>query len=137
MTKKHTFGEPLDEDILVLQGVEYHLQPFGMEAFRATLERQEEVSKIRELDGNARTMKTYELSVDLIVNAVVPDDREAISHHLDRSVPPELVSEIAGAIMRGMTDVDPTRPTSSSDGSSETGQDGTDGASPEASTPES
>lgn len=126
---KHSFGAPQEQDILEIQGVEYHLQPFGMRAFRESLERSKQVAAIRELDGDDRTERTYALSVDLIVNAVHPDERERIAQHLEDSVPPVLVSQIAAAIMRGLTDVDPTQPTSSSGGSSETGHDSTDGVS--------
>jgi hypothetical protein len=132
---KHSFGAPVEDDILEIQGVEYRLQPFGMRAFKESLERSKEADRLRSLEGAERTQGTYDLSVDLIVNAVHPDDREKIAKHIDRSVPPILVSQIAAAIMRGLTDVDPTQPTSSSDGSSETGPDSTDGASVEESTP--
>ena len=128
---KHSFGAPQEHDILEIQGVEYRLQPFGMRAFRESLERSKQVAAIRELDGDDRTERTYALSVDLIVNAVHPDERDQIAQHIEDSVPPVLVSQIAAAIMRGLTDVDPTQPTSSSDGSSETGQGSTGGASDE------
>lgn len=128
---KHSFGAPVEDDILEIQGVEYHLQPFGMRAFKESLERSKEAEKLRTMEGAERTQGTYDLSVDLIVNAVVPDERERITRHIEDSVPPVLVSQIAAAIMRGLTDVDPTQPTSSSDGSSETGPDSTDGASDE------
>lgn len=132
---KHSFGTPVEGDILEIQGVEYRLQPFGMRAFKASLERSKEVGKIKDLEGAERTESTYALSVDLIVNSVHPDEQEAIAKHIEDSVPPVLVSQIAAAIMRGLTDVDPTQPTSSSDGSSEIGDDSTDGASGEESTP--
>ena len=132
---KHSFGTPVEDDILEIQGVEYRLQPFGMRAFKASLERSKEADKIKDLEGAARTQSTYDLSVDLIVNAVHPDDQEKLKEHLEDSVSPVLVSQIAAAIMRGLTDVDPTQPTSSSDGSSEIGDDSTDGASDEESTP--
>lgn len=128
---KHSFGTPLEEDILEIQGVEYRLQPFGMRAFKESLERSREAEKIREMEGAERTETTYNLSVDLILNSVVPEDRERLHQHLEDSVAPVLVSQIAAAIMRGLTDVDPTLPTSSLDGSSETGPDSTDGASDE------
>ena len=135
---KHTFGEPLDDDILVIQGVEYPLQPFGMKAFRESLERSKQVEKIRETqEGVDRTQSTYDLSVDLIANAVKPEYKDKVLEHIERSIGPGLLSEIAAAIMRGLTDVDPTQPTSSSDGSSETGPASMDGASPEESTPTS
>ena len=132
---KHSFGAPVEDDILEIQGIEYRLQPFGMRAFKQSMERSKEAEKLREMEGADRTGATYELSVDLIVNAVHPDELEMIKQHLEDSVPPILVSQIAAAIMRGLTDVDPTLPTSSSDGSSETGPDSTDGASDEESTP--
>lgn len=132
---KHSFGAPVEDDILEIQGIEYRLQPFGMRAFKQSMERSKEAEKLREMEGADRTGATYELSVDLIVNAVHPDEQEMIKQHIEDSVPPILVSQIAAAIMRGLTDVDPTQPTSSSDGSSETGPDSTDGASPVESTP--
>jgi hypothetical protein len=132
---KHSFGAPLEDDILEIQGQEYRLQPFGMRAFKESMERSKEAEKLRDMEGAERTQSTYDLSVDLIVNSVHPDDRERIAKHIDDSVPPTLVSQIAGAIMRGLTDVDPTQPTSSSDGSSEIGPDSTDGVSDEESTP--
>lgn len=134
---KFSFGAPADNDILELQGVEYQLQPFGMRAFRETLERSRQVDAIRELDGAERTERTYDMSVDVIVNAVVPEQQEQIRKHIEDSVSPGMVSQVAAAIMRGLTDVDPTLPTSSSDGSSETGPGSTDGASDEESTPTS
>lgn len=132
---KHSFGAPVEDDILEIQGVEYRLQPFGMRAFKQSLERSKEAEKIRDLEGAERTETTYNLSVDLIINAVHPDEQDKIREHIENSVSPVLVSQIAAAIMRGLTDVDPTQPTSSSDGSSETGPDSTDGASDEESTP--
>jgi hypothetical protein len=132
---KHSFGNPIEDDILEIQGQEYRLQPFGMRAFKDSLERSKEANKLRDMEGAERTEGTYNLSVDLIVNAVHPDDQERVAKHIDDSVPPTLVSQIAAAIMRGLTDVDPTQPTSSSDGSSEIGDDGTDGASGAESTP--
>ncbi len=132
---KHSFGSPIEDDILEVQGVEYRLQPFGMRAFKSSLERSKEADKIKDMEGTARTESTYALSVDLIINAVHPDEQEKIAQHLEDSVPPVLVSQIAAAIMRGLTDVDPTQPTSSSVGSSKTGDDSTDGASEEESTP--
>lgn len=128
---KHSFGAPIEDDILEIQGVEYRLQPFGMRAFKESLERSKEAEKLRTLEGAARTESTYALSIDLILSSVHPDDRDLLAEHIDRSVPPTMVSDIAAAIMRGLTDVDPTRRTSSSDGSSETGPDSTDGASAE------
>jgi len=128
---KHSFGTPLEENILEIQGIEYRLQPFGMRAFKESLERSKEAEKIREMDGASRTESTYNLSVDLILNSVVEEDRERLHEHLENSVAPVLVSQIAASIMRGLTDVDPTQPTSSSDGSSETGPDSMDGASDE------
>jgi hypothetical protein len=132
---KHSFGNPVEDDILEIQGVEYRLQPFGMRAFKESMERSREADKLRNMEGTERTEGTYALSVDLIVNAVHPDDQERVAQHIEDSVPPVLVSQIAAAIMRGLTDVDPTQPTSSSDGSSETGDDGTAGVSDEESTP--
>jgi len=128
---KHSFGAPQEQDILEIQGVEYRLQPFGMRAFRESLERSREADKLKDMEGVDRTAGTYNLSVDLIINAVHPDEREQVAHHIEDSMSPILVSQVAAAIMRGLTDVDPTLPTSSSDGSSETGQDSMDGASPE------
>lgn len=132
---RHSFGTPLEEDILEIQGVEYRLEPFGMRAFKESLERSREAEKLTDMDSVDRTESTYNLSVDVILNSVHPDDRERLAEHIDRSVAPQLVSQIAAAIMRGLTDVDPTLPASSSDGSSETGHDSTDGASDEESIP--
>lgn len=129
---KYSFGAPADNDILEIQGVEYPLQPFGMRAFREALERSRQVAEIQGMEGSERTSSTYALSIDLIANAVQPEYKEQVLKHIDDSVTPGLVSTIAAAIMRGLTDVDPTLPTSSSDGSSETGQGSTDGASDEA-----
>ena len=129
---RHEFGTPIDEDdILVIQGKEYPLQPFGMKAFRQSIERSKKVGELRELEGEDRTAATYDLSVDLIIHSVRDEYREQVLEHIEESVPPTLVSVIATAIMRGLSDVDPTQPTSSSDGSSETGQDSTGGVSPE------
>lgn len=134
MAKRHEFGTAPDEDdILVIQGKEYPLQPFGMKAFRESLERAREANRLRAMEvGDERTGATYDLSVDLIKNAVQEEYQAAVLEHIERSVGPGLVSTIAAAIMRGLADVDPTQPTSSSDGSSEIGPDSMDGVSPEA-----
>ena len=131
---KHSFGAPLEEDILEIQGKEYRLQPFGMRAFKQSMDRAAEVTKARTEDGAERTSTTFALSTDLILSSVHEDDREALAAHLEDSVPPHLLSQIAAAIMRGLTDLDPTQPTSSSDGSFETGAGSTDGVLVEEST---
>jgi len=135
--KKHTFGVPIEQDILEIQGKEYRLEPFGMRSFRYAMEQSAEAAKISEMEGIDRTNSTYNLSVDLIIRSVHSDDQDRVRQHIEDSVPPVLVSQIAAAIMRGLTDVDPTQPTSSSDGSSTTGDDSTDGVSDEESTPPS
>lgn len=127
---KYSYGDPVDEDILVLQGVEYTLIPFGMRAFREYMARSKELSKVTDLDDSERTAKIYDLSVQLIVESIVPEEREAIAAHIDRSVPPSLVSEIASQIIKGLSDLDPTQQGSSSNGSTPSGSDSTDGVSP-------
>jgi hypothetical protein len=44
---KHSFGAPVEDDILEIQGIEYRLQPFGMRAFKGSLERSREADNIR------------------------------------------------------------------------------------------
>ncbi|WP_395160406.1 hypothetical protein [Ilumatobacter sp.] len=128
---KHSFGAPVEDDILEVQGKEYRLQPFGMRAFRAAMDKAAEATRVQDLEGPERAASAYALSIDLIINAVHPDEQEAMLAHIEDSMAPALVSQIASAIMRGLTDVDPTQPGSSSDGSSKTGEDSTDGASDE------
>jgi hypothetical protein len=127
---KYSFGEaPSEDDVLVIQGVEYKLVPFGMAKLRESFERRKAVVGVAELTGDERTLALYDVSIDLIANAVHPDQKQAVIDHIEDRVPPVLVVDIATAIQRGFADVDPTQQPSSSDGSSETGPDSTDGAS--------
>lgn len=133
---KYSFGTPIeDDDILVIQGVEYPLQQLGMRAFRKRMQSTARVAEVAALESaGERSLAYYDLSVDLVVGSVAPEAQEKLREHIERSVGPELLTEIATMIMRNMSDLDPTQPELSPDGSSTTGPDSTDGASPEAST---
>lgn len=134
---KHKYGSPVENDILELQGVEYVLQPYGMGAFRQSMTRADDAQGLKDLEGRDKSLKAFDLSVDVVVNAVAEDQRDEIRAHIERSVPPSMLMRIASDIMQGISDVDPTQPESSSDGSSVIGDDSTAGASDAALTPAS
>ncbi len=136
---RYTFGEAVDDDdVLVVQGKEYRMQPLGMRAMRRMLTLR---NKLIEKDalGPTDTMSTdaLDLAVDIIVGSVRPEEQDRLKAHIDDSVPPGLLSQIAQSVMSAMSDLDPTQPASSSPGSPpvEAGSDSTVGAEPAVSTP--
>lgn len=132
---KYTFGEPIsDDDLLVVQGVEYPMIPMGMRAMRRLLVQQRQAAAARK-PGEPITEAELDLALDIVVNSVRADHREAFKAHIDESVPPNLLVQIASAVMGALSDVDPTQQASSSDGSTPTGPDSTDGAPLAAPTP--
>lgn len=126
MPQTFTFGEaPDDADLLVVQGVTYHLQPLGMRKYRQLL-------NSRAAKGDATPLENLEESIDFIVACVTPGEREQMREHIEESVSPVLLAQIARVLMRGQSDVDPTQPASSSAGSPPGGSTSTAGAQPAA-----
>ena len=132
---RHTFGEPVSgDDVLVVQGIEYPMMPIGMRAMRRLLTLQSKVDPNRPED-QALTEGELDLALDIVVNAVRPEVREKFKEHIEDSVTPPLLIQIATAVMGSFSDLDPTQPESSSGGSSQIGSDSTAGAVDAASTP--
>lgn len=131
---RHSFGDPVsDEDVLVVQGVEYPMIPVGLRAMRRLLTLRSQVNNRAE--GTDISETDLDLARDIVVSAVQPDVREALIEHIEDRVSPALLVEMASAVMSSFSDQNPTQQGSSSDGSSETGPDSTAGVSPEALTP--
>jgi hypothetical protein len=123
------FGQPVTEsDVLVVQGVEYPMMPVGLRAMRRLLTLRQQINRERKPDDPV-TEADLDLAVEIVVNAVKPEVRPAFTEHLETSVPPDLLIQIAQAVMGSFSDLDPTQPESSSGGSSQTGSDSTAGAS--------
>jgi hypothetical protein len=134
---KHSFGKALsEEDVLEIQGVEYRMQPIGMRVMRNVLAKRQMIAEMVNANGEVdATPEQLEVIVELILASVVPDERERLRVQIDESVNPTLLAEISNGLMCGFSDLDPTQPKSSSDGSSPTGPTSTDGAPPTVSTP--
>ena len=131
---RYVFGKAIDEgDVMELQGVGYHLQPIGMRAMRVMLTKRQMIEAAERGEGG--TPEQVDTLIDLVVAAVIPDERERLREQIEESVDVALLAQVSGALMRGMSDLDPTQPTSSSNGSSPTGATSTDGAEPTASIP--
>lgn len=142
-----TFGTAVDDDdILEVQGIEYHMQPVGMRAMRKLLDQRIALQQAQRAtttngDGEPTTAdlgvarEQFDASVELILSAVRPDDRERLRAHIDESVGPQLIAQMVVALTSGLTDLDPTQRPSLSDGSSATGSTSTAGAAVEVSTP--
>jgi hypothetical protein len=125
---RYKFGEAIsDDDVLEVQGVEYPMVPVGMRAMRRMLTLQREVGLDRSED-EPLTEADIDLALDIVVSAVRPDFRDKFKEHIEESVPPNMLIQIATAIMGAFSDVDPTQPGSPSGGSSATGPASTDGA---------
>lgn len=134
---RYSFGEPIsDDDVLVVQGVEYPMMPVGMRAMRRMLTLQKTVDPNR-VEGEGVTEAELDLALEIVVGCVRSDARDKFKEHIEESVPPNLLIEIATAVMGSFSDVDPTQPESSSGGSSPTGPVSTDGAPVVALTPTS
>lgn len=126
---RHEFGEPVSEDdVLVVQGIEYPMMPVGMRAVRRLLTLRSQVDVERAEEGEL-SEADLDVALDIVVNAVRPDARDKFKEHIEDSVPPALLLQIATAVMGSFSDLDPTQPESSSGGSSQTGPGSTDGAS--------
>ena len=125
---RHTFGEPIsDDDVLVIQGVEYPMIPVGMRAMRRMLNLSKK-SNIKPEDG--LTDENLAVAIDIIAASVHEDHREKLLHHIEESVGPNLLVEIASAVMASFSDLDPTQQESSSPGSTPTGPASAGGALP-------
>ena len=125
---KYEFGQPIDEDdILVVQGVEYPMMPVGMRAMRRLLTLRSTVDGNRSEDDPV-TEADLDLMKEIVLGVVRPSARDAFAEHIEESVSPALLSGIAQAVMRSFSDLDPTQPESSSDGSTPTGPASTAGA---------
>jgi hypothetical protein len=131
---RHSFGEPLsDDDILEIQGVDYPMNPVGMRAMRKLLTTAQANPNRKEDDP--LTEADLDMALELVVGAVRPEVRDKLREHIEDSVPPNMVVQIATAVMQSFSDLDPTQRESSSTGSLPTGPGSTDGASPAALTP--
>lgn len=132
---RYEFGEPIsDDDVLVVQGVEYPMMPVGMRAMRRLLTLKDQITRERTED-DALSEEELDLALDIVTNSVRPDAREKFKEHIEESVPPALLIQIATAVMAAFSDLDPTEPESSSGGSSQTGPASMAGASAGESTP--
>jgi hypothetical protein len=125
---RYSFGEPVsDDDILEVQGIEYPMMPVGMRAMRRMLTLQSKINPNRGEDEPITTDE-LDLAMDIVISAVRTDMRDKFKEHIEESVPPNLLIQIATAVMGSFSDLDPTQPVSSSDGSSPTGPASMDGA---------
>jgi hypothetical protein len=122
------FGDPVsDDDFLDVQGVLYPMMSVGMRAMRRLLTLQRQVSAER-AEGDPITEAELDLALDIVINSVKPEVRDKFREHIEESVPPSLLIQIATAVMGSFSDLDPTEPESSSGGSSSTGSVSTAGA---------
>lgn len=132
---RYTFGEPLSEDdVLIVQGVEYPMMPVGMRAMRRMLVLRSKVDPNRP-ENDHLTEADLDMALDIVTHSVRPEVRDKFKEHIEESVPPDLLVQIATAVMSAFSDLDPTQPESSSGGSLSTGPASTDGAPVEALTP--
>lgn len=137
---RYTFGTALDDDdVLVVQGIEYPMQPLGMRAIKRMLTMRNEVPKMAPDANGAISPEQLDMATDLVVAVVRKDYQDKLREHIEDRVGPGLLTQIASAVMRSMSDLDPTQPESSSAGSAPgaAGSSSTDGASPVESTPSS
>jgi hypothetical protein len=131
---KHSFGvPPSEDDILEVQGVDYPMNPIGMRAMRKLLTLQKHVAARK--DDEPVGEEELDLAMEIVIGSVRPEYREKFRDHIDDSVPPGLLIQIASAVMGAFSDVDPTQPESSSGGSTTTGSGSVDGAPDMALTP--
>lgn len=131
-----TFDPPTgDEDVLDVQGVQYPMNPVGMRAMRKLLTMQKAVADRKETDP--LTEADLDMALEIVVGAVRPEVRDKFRDHIEDSVSPNLLIQIATAVMGEFSGdgVDPTQPELSSGGSSTTGPDSTAGALAAVSTP--
>lgn len=137
----YKFGEPISEDdYLEVNGELYPMVPIGMRAMRRMLVMQRglDVEKLEsgDLSGEAG-LQALDLALDIVINAVRPEARDRFKEQIEESVSPNMLMQIATAVMSSFSDVDPTPPESPSGGSSATGPASTDGAPVAALTPTS
>ena len=126
---RHEFGEPIsDDDVLVVQGIEYPMMPIGMRAMRRLLTMKSQLTRERTVEEGI-SEEELDLALDIVVNSVRVDVRDKFREHIEESVGPDLLVQIATAVMGSFSDVDPTQPELSSGGSSQTGPASTDGVS--------
>jgi hypothetical protein len=131
---RYVFGKAIsDDDVMLVQGVEYHMQPIGMRALRSMLSKRE-MLQAAEANGQPRGEQLDSL-MEIIVASVVPAERDRLHEQLEETGDIALITEMSTVLLRGQADMDPTQPTSSSAGSSPTGATSTDGAAPTASIP--
>jgi hypothetical protein len=123
---RYQFGEVEDDDVLIIQGREYKMQPIGMAVTRRMLG----VLKMGDDNAEGRT----EATIDYVLANVVPEQRDELRQHIDDSVGAKLLAQIVTGLVGSQADVDPTQPPSPSTGSTATGRGSTDGAVPVAST---
>ena len=129
MARHYSFGEPISEDdVLEVQGVQYPMMPVGMRAMRRLLMLKDTVLRDR-AEGEAVTEEELDLALEIVTGSVRPEVRESFKEHIEESVPPSLLIQIATAVMGAFSDLDPTQPELSSGGSSQTGPATTDGVS--------
>ena len=134
MATRHNFGAPLsDDDVLVVQGIEYPMVPVGMRAMRKLLTAARAQQNRKE--DEPITEDDLDMALEIVLGSVRPDVRDKFSQHIEDSVPPNLVVQIATAVMQSFSDLDPTQAPSSSVGSEQTGPDSTAGALDAASIP--
>jgi len=131
---RYSFGTAIDDDdLLVIQGIEYRMQPIGMRVMRRVLNMKQPSANGD--NSEAVTEDRLNAAIEVITNSVRPDEREKLAAHIEESVPPGLLVQIMNALTTGMSDLDPTQPTSSSGGSPPTGSTSADTAQPAALTP--
>lgn len=106
--------------------------PIGMRAMRKLLTLQKTVAAAKD---DTLGEEELNLALEIVIGSVRPDFRDKFREHIEESVPPTLLIQIATAVMGSFSDLDPTQPESSSGGSSQTGPASTAGALAAASTP--
>lgn len=126
----YNFGNVDEPDTLTIQGKTYTLQGLGLRAMRKMLMERAAISIDMESQDPRKSAeaqgKMFDLLLDTICSVVIADQRDGLREHLNESVSPKILNDIAKVILR--TDLDPTQPGSSSDGSSGTSATSTDGA---------
>jgi len=116
-----------EDDVLVLQGIEYPMQPAGWKAQKALL------GVVKQQSDDP--VEQVEAAIDLILAAVVPESREALRQHIEDRVDPGTIVQMVTRLQRTQVDVDPTLLASLPAGSLPNGSGSTAGAPPAASTP--
>jgi hypothetical protein len=132
---RFSFGDATEEDdIMEVQGQEYHLVPVGMRMMRRMIN---EAKNVRAGDENDMGLaeERIQAAIDLVIASVRPDERERMQAQIDESIPPAMLVHMGVVLTQKMSDLDPTLLASLSAGSSPTGPSSTDGAVPAASIP--